>query len=155
MTYPPVLPPHPYPCILQSAKWNFVSGQQSQSSRLGIVVGGYLDGVDLLIFHQLLTIVNAQILRKHCNISETAPPITKILFQKDFSTQSSPKTLPNHLRNQATNSILTDKVNRTIQDNVAMQVTQPGGQVCNLCKWRHLMANIRTNASDLVETKMM
>ena len=48
-----------------------------------------------------------------------------------------------------------DNTNRAIQGNVAMQVTQPGGQVCNLCKWRHLMANIRTNASDLVETKMM
>ena len=59
------------------------------------------------------------------------------------------------LADKETNLILTDKVNRVIQGNVAMQVTQPGGQVCNLCKWRHLMANIRTNASDLVETKMM
>ena len=41
-----------------------------------------------------------------------------------------------------TNSILTDKVNMTIQGNVAMQVTQSGGQV-------------KTYASDLVETKMM
>ena len=52
-------------------------------------------------------------------------------------------------------SILTDDTNRAIQANVATQVTEPGGQVSNLCKWRHLMANIRTNASDLVETKMM
>jgi len=59
------------------------------------------------------------------------------------------------LTDEDTNSILTDNTNRAIQGNVAMQVTQPGGQVCNLCKWRHLMANIRTNASDLVETKMM
>ena len=59
------------------------------------------------------------------------------------------------LTDEDTNSILTDDTNRAIQGNVAMQMTQPGGQVCNLCKWRHLMANIRTNASDLVETKMM
>ena len=59
------------------------------------------------------------------------------------------------LADEDTDSILTDNTNRAIQGNVAMQVTQPGGQVCNLCKWRHLMANIRTNASDLVETKMM
>ena len=59
------------------------------------------------------------------------------------------------LADEDTNSILTDNTNIAIQGNVAMQVTQPGGQVCNLCKWRHLMANIRTNASDLVETKMM
>ena len=30
-----------------------------------------------------------------------------------------------------TNSILTDNVHRAIQGNVAMQVTQPGGQTCN------------------------
>jgi hypothetical protein len=39
------------------------------------------------------------------------------------------------LTDEDTNSILTDNTNRAIQDNVAMQVTQPGGQVCNLCKW--------------------
>ena len=59
------------------------------------------------------------------------------------------------LADEDTDSILTDNTNRAIRGNIAMQVTQPGGQVCNLCKWRHLMANIRTNASDLVETKMM
>ena len=35
------------------------------------------------------------------------------------------------LGDEDTNSILTDKVNRTIQGNVAMQVTQPGGQPWN------------------------
>ena len=59
------------------------------------------------------------------------------------------------MADEDTNSILTDNTNRAIQGNVAMQVTQPGGQVCNLCKWRHLMANIRTNASNLVGTKIM
>ena len=59
------------------------------------------------------------------------------------------------LADEDTDSILTDNTNRAIQGNIAMQVTQPSGQVCNLCKWRHLMANIRTNTSDLVETKMM
>ena len=61
------------------------------------------------------------------------------------------------LAEEDTDSILTDNTNRAIhiQGNVAMQVTQPGGQVCNLCKWRPLMANIRTNASDLIETKTM
>ena len=55
--------------------------------------------------------------------------------------------------------LLTDITNRAIQGNVAIQATQPGGHVCitklNLCKWRHLMANISTNESDLIETKMM
>ena len=32
------------------------------------------------------------------------------------------------LADKETNMILTDKVNRVIQGNVAMQVTQPGGQ---------------------------
>ena len=59
------------------------------------------------------------------------------------------------LTDEDTDSILTDNTNRANQGNVAMQVTQPGGQVCNLSKWRHLMANIRNNANDLVETKMM
>ena len=58
------------------------------------------------------------------------------------------------LTHEDTNSILTDNTNTAIQGNIAMQVTQPGGQVCNLCKWRHLMANIRTNASDPVESKI-
>ena len=35
--------------------------------------------------------------------------------------------------------IPTDKVNRTIQGNVAMQLTQSGGQLWNLCKCRHLL----------------
>ena len=39
------------------------------------------------------------------------------------------------LADEDTNSILTDNTNIVIQGNVAMQVTQPGGQVCNLCKW--------------------
>ena len=43
------------------------------------------------------------------------------------------------LADEDTNSILTDNANRAIQGNVAMQVTQPGGQLCKQCKWRHLM----------------
>ncbi len=35
------------------------------------------------------------------------------------------------LADKETNLILTDKVNRVIQGNVAMQVTQPGGQPSN------------------------
>ena len=35
------------------------------------------------------------------------------------------------LADKETNLILTDKVNRVIQGNVAMQVTQPGGQPWN------------------------
>ena len=34
------------------------------------------------------------------------------------------------LADEDTNSILTDNANRAIQCNVAMQVTQPGGQLC-------------------------
>ena len=39
------------------------------------------------------------------------------------------------LADEDTKSILTDKANRAIQGNVAMQVTQPGGQHCKQCKW--------------------
>ena len=38
------------------------------------------------------------------------------------------------LADEDTNSILTDNANRTIQSSVAMQVTQPGGQLCKQCK---------------------
>ena len=43
------------------------------------------------------------------------------------------------LADKETNLILTDKVNRVIQGNVAMKVTQPGGQLWNLGKWCHLI----------------
>ena len=65
------------------------------------------------------------------------------------------------LADEDTNSILT--ANREFQGNVAMRVTQPGGQLwnqalklmqvapsdgqfCNLCKLRHLMVKFVTNA---------
>ena len=35
------------------------------------------------------------------------------------------------LADKETNLILTEKVNRVIQGNVAMQLTQPGGQLLN------------------------
>ena len=38
------------------------------------------------------------------------------------------------LADEDTNSIPTDVVNRTIIGNVAMQVTEVGGKICNLCK---------------------
>ena len=38
------------------------------------------------------------------------------------------------LANEDTNSILTDNANRAIPGNVAMHVTQPGGQHWNQCK---------------------
>ena len=37
------------------------------------------------------------------------------------------------LADQTTNSLQTDNANMTIQGNVAMQVTQPGGQLWNQC----------------------
>ena len=43
------------------------------------------------------------------------------------------------LADEDTNSILTDNANRTIQSNVAMQVTQSGGQLWKQCKWRQLI----------------
>ena len=43
------------------------------------------------------------------------------------------------LADEDTNSILTDNANRAIQGDVAMQVTQPGGQICKQCKWCHLI----------------
>ena len=45
------------------------------------------------------------------------------------------------LADEDTNSILTDTANRAIQGNVAMHVTQPGGQLCKQCKWCHQMKN--------------
>jgi hypothetical protein len=39
------------------------------------------------------------------------------------------------LVDEDTNSIPTNDTNRTIQDNVAMPVTNPGGQFENICKW--------------------
>ena len=39
------------------------------------------------------------------------------------------------LTGEDTTSILTDNTNRAIQGNLAMQVTHPGGQFWNLCKW--------------------
>ena len=39
------------------------------------------------------------------------------------------------LVDEDTNSIPTNNTNRTIQDNVAMPVTNPGDQFENICKW--------------------
>ena len=39
-----------------------------------------------------------------------------------------------NLADEDTNSILTDNANRAFQRNVAKQVTQAGGKMCNLCK---------------------
>ena len=44
------------------------------------------------------------------------------------------------LADEDTNSILIDNANRSIQGNVAMQVTQPIGQLCKQCKLCHLVA---------------
>ena len=48
------------------------------------------------------------------------------------------------LADEDTKSIPTDNVNRAIPGNVAMHVTQPGGQHWNQCKWRHLMTKFWT-----------
>ena len=71
------------------------------------------------------------------------------------------------LADEDINSILTHNANRAFQSNVAikvikfatnssgaiwwailqlMQVAPSGGQICSLCKWRHLVANFATNA---------
>ena len=49
------------------------------------------------------------------------------------------------LADEDTNSILTDNANRAIQGNVAIQVTQSGGQSW---KWSHLVVKFATDASD-------
>ena len=51
------------------------------------------------------------------------------------------------LADEDTNSILNDNANKALQGNVAKQVTQSGGKICYLYKWRHLAANFGTNAS--------
>ena len=38
------------------------------------------------------------------------------------------------LADEDTNSILTDNANQAFQRNVAIQVTEAGGKICNLCK---------------------
>ena len=48
------------------------------------------------------------------------------------------------LADKETNLILTDKVNRVIQGNVAMQLIQPAD---NQWKWRHLVAKFAINKS--------
>ena len=54
------------------------------------------------------------------------------------------------LADQATNSIQTDDANMAIQGNVAMQVTQYGGQLWNQCKWHHLMTVFQANAGGAI-----
>ena len=55
------------------------------------------------------------------------------------------------LADEDTNSILTDNANRAIQGNMAMQVTQPGGQFWRQC-WNNVeqmlvVAKYATNTS--------
>ena len=55
------------------------------------------------------------------------------------------------LADEDTNSILTDNANRAIQGNMAMQVTQPGGQFWKQC-WNNVeqmqvVAKYATNTS--------
>ena len=73
------------------------------------------------------------------------------------------------LADEDTNSKLTDNAKRAVQGNDAMQVmktyvsgaiwwpnsqlmevTPSGGQICNLCKWRHLVAKFATNVSSAI-----
>ena len=42
--------------------------------------------------------------------------------------------------------IPTDKAMRTILGNVTMQVAPPSDQMCNKCKWGHLVVELATNA---------
>ena len=49
-----------------------------------------------------------------------------------------------------TNSILTDKVNRTIHGNVAMQVAPSGDKIWNYCNRCHLVTKFVTNASGAI-----
>ena len=53
------------------------------------------------------------------------------------------------LADEDTNLILTDDANRAFTGNVAMQMTQPGGQFCNQCKWRHLKTKFLTNLQQI------
>ena len=45
--------------------------------------------------------------------------------------QTESKTFVQTMADEDTNSILTDNANRAFQGNVAMQVTQSGGKICN------------------------
>ena len=60
------------------------------------------------------------------------------------------------LADEDTNPILTDDANRIFQCNVAMQVANfgtkapSGGQICNQCKWRHLVAKFGTDSSGTI-----
>ena len=73
------------------------------------------------------------------------------------------------LADEDTNSIPSDNAKRVIQGNEAMQVMNTnasdaiwwsnmqlmqvapsGGQICKLCKWRHLVVKFATNASGAI-----
>ena len=73
------------------------------------------------------------------------------------------------LADEDTNSILADNAKRAIQGNevmqvmwtdasgaiwwpilILMQVVSSCGQICNLCKWHHLVAKFATNASGVI-----
>ena len=54
-----------------------------------------------------------------------------LVLSNKLSTTPSVNLTDVTLADKETNLILTDKVNRVIQGNVAMQVTQPGGQPSN------------------------
>ena len=50
------------------------------------------------------------------------------------------------LADEDINSILSGNANRAIQGNLANQVTQPGGQICNKCNWCHFVDKFGTGA---------
>ena len=50
------------------------------------------------------------------------------------------------LDDEDTNSLSTDEAIKTIPGNEAMQVAPPGGQICNPCKWRHLVAKFANDS---------
>ena len=51
------------------------------------------------------------------------------------------------LADEDTNSIQSDDANKANQGNVAMQVAQPGGQICNWCKKPYLLVRFATYVS--------
>ena len=64
---------------------------------------------------------------------------TQVSLGSDLWLRLSLSDLTETLADEDTNSMLNYYANRTIQGSVAIQVTQPGGQLCKQCKWCHLM----------------
>ena len=76
------------------------------------------------------------------------PPCLDIRWRKNKLFLSDPGKPGSAPMSQTLLRITWCDTNRAIPINMAMQVAPPHGQLCNKCKWRHLVAKFGANASD-------